>query len=41
VHRLAAGLAEDRWEEEFETGLAHMLDRIAMVVAEGSSLARE
>jgi TetR/AcrR family transcriptional regulator, tetracycline repressor protein len=41
VHRLAAGLAEDRWEEEFERGLAHMLDRIAMVVADGSSLARE
>jgi TetR/AcrR family tetracycline transcriptional repressor len=41
VHRLAAGLAEDRWEEEFETGLAHMLDRIAMVVADGPSLARE
>ena len=41
VHRLAAGLAEDRWEEEFETGLAHMLDRIAMVVADGPGLARE
>ena len=33
VHGLAAGLAEDRWEEEFETGLAHMLDRIATFVA--------
>ena len=41
VHRLAAGLAEDRWEEEFETGLAHMLDRIAMFVADESGLARE
>jgi AcrR family transcriptional regulator len=41
VHRLAAGLAQHRWEEEFETGLVHMLDRIAMFVAEGSSLARE
>jgi choline dehydrogenase len=38
---LAAGLAGDRWAEEFETGLAHMLDRIAMFVAEGLSLARE
>jgi AcrR family transcriptional regulator len=38
VHRLAAGLAQHRWEEEFETGLAHMLDRIAMFVAEGSDL---
>lgn len=28
VHQLAAGLAEDHWEEEFETGLQHMLDRI-------------
>jgi len=33
VHSLAAGLTEDRWEEEFETGLAHMLDRIATFVA--------
>jgi hypothetical protein len=41
VHGLAAGLAEDRWEAEFEKGLAHMLDRIAMFVADGSSLARE
>jgi TetR/AcrR family transcriptional regulator, tetracycline repressor protein len=30
VHRLAAGLAEDRWEAEFETALADMLDRVAM-----------
>jgi hypothetical protein len=41
VHRLAAGLAQHRWEEEFETGLVHMLDRIAMFVADGPSLARE
>jgi TetR/AcrR family transcriptional regulator, tetracycline repressor protein len=33
VHRLAAGLAQDRWEGEFETGLEDMLDRIAMFVA--------
>lgn len=35
VHRLAAGLAEDRWDEEFETGLAHMLDRVAAFVSGG------
>jgi AcrR family transcriptional regulator len=29
VHRLAAGLAEDRWEGEFQRGLEDMLDRIA------------
>jgi hypothetical protein len=29
VHRLAPGLAEERWDEEFESGLEHMLDRIA------------
>jgi TetR/AcrR family tetracycline transcriptional repressor len=34
VHRLAAGLAEDRWDGEFETGLEDMLDRIAVFVAE-------
>jgi TetR/AcrR family tetracycline transcriptional repressor len=33
VHRLAAGLAQDRWEGEFETGLEDMLDRIAVFVA--------
>jgi len=33
VHRLAAGLAQDRWEGEFETGLQDMLDRIAVFVA--------
>jgi TetR/AcrR family tetracycline transcriptional repressor len=32
VHRLAEGLAEDRWEGEFETGLKDMLDRIATFV---------
>ena len=32
VHRLAPGLAEDRWEAEFETGLTDMLDRIAASV---------
>ena len=32
VHRLAAGLAEDRWEAEFETGLGDMLDRVAAFV---------
>jgi hypothetical protein len=40
VHRLAAGLALDRWEEEFETGLEHMLDRIANFVADGTDLGR-
>ncbi|MFZ0167365.1 MAG: TetR/AcrR family transcriptional regulator [Trebonia sp.] len=34
VHRLAAGLAQDRWEGEFETGLEDMLDRIAAFVAD-------
>ena len=37
LHRLAAGLAQDQWEQEFETGLAHMLDRVASFVAGGSS----
>jgi hypothetical protein len=32
VHRLAAGLAQDRWEGEFEAGLEDMLDRIATFV---------
>jgi hypothetical protein len=35
LHRLAAGLAEHRWEDEFETGLLQMLDRIAKFVADG------
>jgi TetR/AcrR family tetracycline transcriptional repressor len=33
VHRLAAGLAEDHWEAEFETGLQQMLDRIESFIA--------
>jgi AcrR family transcriptional regulator len=40
VHRLAAGLAQDRWATEFETGLEAMLDRIAMFVADESDLRR-
>jgi hypothetical protein len=40
VHRLASGLAQDRWATEFETGLAAMLDRIAMFVAEEPDLRR-
>jgi AcrR family transcriptional regulator len=32
VHHLAAELAQDRWEGEFETGLADMLDRVAAFV---------
>jgi len=35
VHRLATGLAQDRWDGEFETGLEDMLDRIAVFVALG------
>ena len=38
VHRLAAGLAKDRWDEEFETGLEHMLDRIVIFVSGGANL---
>ena len=34
VHRLAAGLAQDLWEGEFETGLEDMLDRIAMFLTD-------
>jgi AcrR family transcriptional regulator len=34
VRRLAAGLAEDRWEGEFQRGLEDMLDRIAGFVAD-------
>ena len=40
VHLLAAGLAEDRWAEEFETGLENMLDQVAAYVAEGPELRR-
>lgn len=32
VHRLAPGLAEDRWEAEFEAALQDMLDRVAAFV---------
>jgi AcrR family transcriptional regulator len=38
VHLLAAGLAQDRWAEEFETGLENMLDQIAAYVAERPEL---
>jgi len=41
VHRLAAGLAEDRWEGEFETGLEDMLDRIAAFVAGDPDVRRD
>jgi hypothetical protein len=40
VYRLAAGLAEDRWEGEFGTGLEGMLDRIAAFVAGGPDSSR-
>jgi hypothetical protein len=36
VHRLAAGLAQDVWDQEFESGLANMLDRIAAYLAEAA-----
>jgi TetR/AcrR family transcriptional regulator, tetracycline repressor protein len=41
LHRLAAGLAQDRWDGEFETGLADMLDRIAIFVADGPDAGRD
>ena len=41
VHRLAAGLAQDLWEGEFQTGLEDMLDRIAAFVAGGPDLRRD
>jgi TetR/AcrR family tetracycline transcriptional repressor len=41
VHRLAAGLALDSWDQEFETGLVHMLDRVAMFIADGADLGRD
>jgi len=41
VHRLAAGLAQDRWEGEFETGLEDMLDRIAAFVADDLDVRRD
>ena len=36
VHRLAGGLAQDVWQQEFESGLATMLDRIAAYLADGA-----
>ena len=36
VHRLAGGLAKDVWQQEFESGLATMLDRIAAYLADGA-----
>jgi TetR/AcrR family transcriptional regulator, tetracycline repressor protein len=41
LHRLAAGLAEDRWQGEFETGLEDMLDRVAIFVADAPDLRRD
>jgi TetR/AcrR family tetracycline transcriptional repressor len=41
VHRLAAGLAQDRWDGEFETGLEDMLDRIAAFVAGDPDVTRD
>lgn len=41
VHRLAAGLAQDLWEGEFETGLEDMLDRIALFVTDGPDPRRD
>ena len=41
VHRLAAGLAQDRWEGEFETGLEDMLERIAVFVAGDPDVRRD
>ena len=41
VHRLAAGLAQDRWDGEFETGLEDMLDRIAVFVAGAPDASRD
>ena len=39
--RLAAGLAEDRWDGEFERGLEDMLDRIAVFVGDELALRRD
>jgi AcrR family transcriptional regulator len=41
VHRLAPGLAEDRWDAEFEAGLVQMLDRIEGFVADGPDPRRD
>jgi AcrR family transcriptional regulator len=40
VHRLAAGLAQDVWDAEFETGLEDMLDRIAAFVSDERAVSR-
>ena len=40
VHRLADGLAQDRWAGEFEAGLEGMLDRIAAFLAQGPGSSR-
>jgi TetR/AcrR family transcriptional regulator, tetracycline repressor protein len=41
VHRLAEGLAEDRWEDEFEVGLRHMMDRIAIFLSSTRAPSRD
>ena len=41
VYRLAAGLAQDRWDGEFETGLEDMLDRIAAFMAGDPDVRRD
>ena len=41
VHRLSAGLAEDRWEKEFQRGLEDMLDRIGASLGDGSDRRRD
>ena len=41
VYRLAAGLAQDQWDGEFETGLEDMLDRIAAFVAGDPDVRRD
>jgi AcrR family transcriptional regulator len=41
LYRLAGGLAEELWEQEFETGLEHMLDRVDAFVAGKSGLSRD
>jgi hypothetical protein len=40
VHRLADGLAQDRWAGEFEAGLEGMLDRIAGFLGQGPGSSR-
>ncbi len=39
VHRLASGLAKDRWEQEFRSGLQQMLDRIERFLADPGTAA--